>query len=329
MQNSNLLIYLATFLFLELVYFKIADRFNIIDKPNHRSSHTSITIRGGGVIFPLAVFAYALFNSFQDAYFIVGLLAISTVSFLDDVLTLNNKVRLGVHLSSVLLLFFQWNLFSLSWYWVIIALVFVIATINAYNFMDGINGITGGYSLLTISTLYYINQYVVNFTSNELLLVVGLALFVFNFFNFRKKAKCFAGDVGSVSIAFIIVFLIGQLILKTHNVSYIFLLLIYGTDTAFTVLFRKIRGENIFEAHRSHFYQHLSNQRKYSHLFVSVLYIVAQLLINVLLISLTNETMIYTLLLFFAFIMIYLSLRFKLEGKKRLLLSYDKHSSQM
>lgn len=193
--------------------------------------------------------------------------------------------------------------------------------------MDGINGITGGYSLLTIGSLYYINQYVVGFTSNGLLLVVGLALFVFNFFNFRKKAKCFAGDVGSVSIAFIIVFLIGQLILKTHHVSYIFLLLIYGTDTAFTVFFRKIRGENIFEAHRSHFYQHLSNQRKYSHLLVSFLYIVAQLLINVLLISLTDETMIYTLLLFFVFIAVYLSLRFKLEGKNRLLVSYDAHRS--
>ncbi len=329
MPNLHFILYFILFIALELIYFKIADRFNIIDKPNHRSSHTSITIRGGGIIFPLSILLYALFNDFQDIYFVVGLLAISTVSFLDDILTLNNKVRLSVHLTSVLLLFFQWDLFSLSWYWVLIALIFVIATINAYNFMDGINGITGGYSLLTVGTLYYINQNIISFTSNELLIIVGLALVVFNFFNFRKKAKCFAGDVGSVSIAFIIVFLIGQLILKTHNVSYIFLLLIYGTDTAFTVLFRKIRGENIFEAHRSHFYQYLSNQRKYSHLLVSFLYIVAQLLINVLLIELTNETMLYTLILFFAFMVIYLFLRFKLEGKKRLLLSYDKHSSQM
>lgn len=329
MPNLHFILYFILFVALELIYFKIADRFNIIDKPNHRSSHTSITIRGGGIIFPLSILVYTLFNEFQDIYFVVGLLAISTVSFLDDILTLNNKVRLSVHLTSVLLLFFQWDLFSLSWYWLLIALIFVIATINAYNFMDGINGITGGYSLLTVGTLYYINQNIISFTSNELLIIVGLALLVFNFFNFRKKAKCFAGDVGSVSIAFIIVFLIGQLILKTHNVSYIFLLLIYGTDTAFTVLFRKIRGENIFEAHRSHFYQYLSNQRKYSHLLVSFLYIVAQLLINVLLIELTNETVIYTLLLFFAFMVIYLFLRFKLEGKKRLLLSYDKHSSQM
>lgn len=329
MPNLHFILYFILFVALELIYFKIADRFNIIDKPNHRSSHTSITIRGGGIIFPVSILVYALFNEFQDIYFVVGLLAISTVSFLDDILTLNNKVRLSVHLTSVLLLFFQWDLFSLSWYWLLIALIFVIATINAYNFMDGINGITGGYSLLTVGTLYYINQNVISFTSNELLITVGLALLVFNFFNFRRKAKCFAGDVGSVSIAFIIVFLIGQLILKTNNVSYIFFLLVYGTDTAFTVLFRKIRKENIFEAHRSHFYQYLSNQRSYSHLLVSFLYIVAQLLINVLLIALTNETMIYTLLLFFAFIMIYLSLRFKFEGGKRLLHSYNSQSSEM
>lgn len=324
MQPLSLIIYLLFFLLIEIIYFKIADRFNIIDKPNHRSSHTKITIRGGGIIFPIAVLVYSIVSGFQYPYFVIGLLAITIVSFLDDVLTLNNKVRLSVHLTAVLLLFLQWNLFSLSWYWLVIALIFVIATLNAYNFMDGINGITGGYSLLTIATLYYINQKVVNFTSSELLIVIGLSLLVFNFFNFRAKAKCFAGDVGSVSIAFIIIFLVGQLTLQTNNLSYILLLLVYGTDTAFTVFFRKIRGENIFEAHRSHFYQYVSNQLGYSHLLVSFLYIVAQLLINILLISLVDHTVMYMLILFFTVVFIYLSLRFKLEGKKRLLFSHEK-----
>jgi len=313
---------LVLLFFLELLYFKLADKFNIIDKPNHRSSHAKITIRGGGIIFPVAVLIFAITNSFQYPHFILGLLAISIISFLDDVLTLNNKIRLTIHLASVLLLFLQWDLFNFSWYWLPVALIFVIATINAYNFMDGINGITGGYSLLTIATLYYINQYMVSFTSTELLIVIGLSLVVFNFFNFRKKAKCFAGDVGSVSIAFIIVFLIGQLILKTQNMCYILLLLVYGIDTALTVLFRKIRSENIFEAHRTHFYQYLSNQLKYSHLFVSFLYIVVQLLINILLISFANDNMIYTFPLFFTATAIYLLLRFWLEGKQKLLRSY-------
>src|SRR5690606_33521376 len=130
MQFLSFIIYLLFFLLIELLYFKIADRFNIIDKPNHRSSHDRITIRGGGVIFPIAVLVYSIVSGFQYPYFVVGLLAISLISFLDDILTLNNKVRLSVHLAAVLLLFLQWNLFSLSWYWLIIALIFVIATIN-------------------------------------------------------------------------------------------------------------------------------------------------------------------------------------------------------
>lgn len=319
MLNFTSIYYFIFFIIVELVYFKIADRFNIIDKPNHRSSHTSVTIRGGGIIFSLSVLAYAILNGFENVYFVVGLMAISTISFLDDILTLNNKIRLGIHLTSVLLLFFQWNLFSLSWYWILIALLFVIATINAYNFMDGINGITGGYSLLAIATLYYINQTIVNFTDNELLIIVALALLVFNLFNFRTKAKCFAGDVGSVSIAFIIVFFIGQLILTTQNLSYILLLLVYGTDTAFTVLFRKIRGENIFEAHRSHFYQYLSNQLKLSHILVSCIYIFVQLLINLLLIKFALTDTLHSVSLLALFVGVYLMLRFKMEGSQKLL----------
>ncbi|WP_461789354.1 MraY family glycosyltransferase [Pedobacter sp.] len=319
MSYTSLISYFILFIVLELVYFKIADRFNIIDKPNHRSSHTRVTIRGGGVIFPLSVLAYAILHGFENVYFVIGLMAISTISFLDDILTLNNKIRLGIHLTSVLLLFFQWDLFSISWYWILAALIFVIATINAYNFMDGINGITGGYSLLTIITLYYINEKVTRFTSSELLLVVGLALLVFNFFNFRTKAKCFAGDVGSVSIAFIIVFFIGELILTTQNLSYILLLLVYGTDTAFTVLFRKIRRENIFEAHRSHFYQYLSNQLGYAHILVSCIYISAQLLINILLLRIAVTDILSACCLLALCIAFYLFIRFKLEGFKKLL----------
>lgn len=308
---------------IELVYFKIASRYNIIDKPNQRSSHTEITIRGGGVIFALAALVWFLTHQFEYTYFIIGLLAISIISFLDDVLTLNNKLRLVIHLVSAILLFIQWDLFSLSWYWILVVLIFVLATINAYNFMDGINGITGSYSLLTIATLYYINETMVNFTSSNLLITVGLSLVVFNFFNFRKKARCFAGDVGSVGIAFIIVFFIGQLILKTNDLSYVLLLLVYGVDTAFTVLFRKLRGEYIFEAHRSHFYQYLSNQLKIPHLVVAGIYFMAQLLISMLLILLIDEHLFYTLLVVLIYVGCYLMLRLKFEGKAQLLTQYE------
>lgn len=313
------LVILISLFAMELAYFKIADRYNIIDKPNARSSHQTITLRGGGIIFSLAGLIFFFLSGFEYPYFITGLLAIAIISFLDDILTLNNKVRLSIHLISVLLMFYQWQLFTYSWYWLIIALVFVIGTINAYNFMDGINGITGSYSLLAVGTLYYINEKVILFTSSDFLIIIGLSLIVFNFFNFRKKAKCFAGDVGSVSIAFVVVFLIGQLILESENFVYILLLLFYGLDTATTVFFRKIRKENIFEAHRSHFYQYLANQKKTNHLLVSSLYFVVQLLINIVLIVFLKDSWVYAIVFTSLVTLVFLLLRFAVEGKAYLL----------
>lgn len=313
--------FLLLFFILELVYFKIADRFNIIDKPNHRSSHTAVTIRGGGVIFCVAALVWFFFNRLEYPYFIGGLLAIALISFLDDILTLNNKIRLSIHLFAVLLLFWQWQLFSFPWYWLVVGLIFVIGTINAYNFMDGINGITGLYSLVAVVTLYYIDYKLVDFIDQDLLLLVGLSLVVFNFFNCRKKARCFAGDVGSVSIAFILVFAIGQLIIVTQNFAYILLLLVYGLDAATTIFFRKLRGENIFEAHRSHYYQFRVNQAKKPHLWVASGYALVQLLVNILVINLIEVSLMWMLLLFFCSLFLFLALRFVMEGKDRLLAS--------
>ncbi|RZJ51490.1 MAG: hypothetical protein EOO19_00475 [Chryseobacterium sp.] len=170
----------------ELMYFQIASRFNIIDQPNHRSSHTSITIRGGGIIFPIAVILWWVFNDFANSYFVLALIALSVISFIDDLVDLNRLVRLSVHLTAVLLLFFEWSLYSLAFYWLFIAAIFVIATINAYNFMDGINGILGAYSLVVLASLFYINNSI-QFTDSNLILIAFMAVLVFNFFNFRKK----------------------------------------------------------------------------------------------------------------------------------------------
>jgi len=316
-------LFIALFI-LELVYFKLADHFNIIDKPNERSSHSSITLRGGGIIFPVASVLFFLCFSFQYPWFLSGLVAIALISFLDDLHTLNNKIRLGVHMLAVGLLFYQWDLFNLPWYGILIAAILVIGTINAYNFMDGINGITGLYSLITILSFYYINENVVVFTSSDFLILIGLSLLVFNFFNFRKKAKCFAGDVGSVSIAFILIFLLGQLILKTENLTYILLLLVYGLDAVTTIIFRIIRKENIFEAHRSHFYQYLANERKWPHVWVSALYALVQLGVNTLLIALFTVAAGFSGSFLIAILsgiitgLVFIGLRIGIEGKERL-----------
>ena len=178
------------------------------------------------------------------------------------------------------LMFYQWGLFEFPWYFAIIALVFCIGLLNAFNFMDGINGITGGYSLVVIAALWYINTFVTPFVNSNFLALIAIALMVFNFFNFRKKAKCFAGDVGAISIAFILVFLLGLLIIKTGDFSYILLLALYGVDSILTIVHRLMLKENIFEAHRKHLYQIMANELKMPHVVVSALYMTVQALIS-------------------------------------------------
>lgn len=303
---------------IELLYFKIANHYNIIDKPNHRSSHTAITIRGGGVIFPIALLLYSVVTGFSYPYFLAGLLTISFISFLDDIKELSSKIRIVFHLVAVALLFLQVGMFSFAFYWILLGLIFVIGTINAINFMDGINGITGGYGLITLLTLYYINLHVVDFTDGSVLLISIVSVLVFDFFNFRTKAKCFAGDVGSVSLAFIIVFFLLQLIIKTGNPAYLLLLLLYGLDTATTIVFRLIRRENIFKAHRSHFYQYLVNEKKQPHLLVAILYLFFQGIINIVLILFFRGSILKALLFSIILLFVFVTMRVLVEGNKKL-----------
>lgn len=273
------LIVIIVLFLLELIYFKIADYFNIIDQPNERSSHSQITLRGGGIIFYLAAAIYFVVSGFQYPYFFLGLTLITIVSFMDDVITLSSKIRLLIQLVSMLLMFFQVGMFSLAWWIIPIALVVSVGTINAYNFMDGINGITVANSLAVLVLLAIVNYYN-TFVDADFIYDAILSCLVFGFFNFRTKAKCFAGDVGSVAIAFIILFLLAKLIIHTGNIIYILFLLVYGLDTIWTIVRRILRKENIFEAHRSHLYQFFANENKTSQLLVSAIYGVLQLLVG-------------------------------------------------
>ena len=128
---------------IELVYFRLADRHNIIDKPNHRSSHSRKTIRGGGIIFPLAIIIWFIFSGFQYPWFTAGLFLISLVSFLDDLNNISRRLRLFAHLTAVALAFSQLEIFAANPWMLIPVFILFIGIINAYNFMDGINGING------------------------------------------------------------------------------------------------------------------------------------------------------------------------------------------
>lgn len=273
-------IILVLLVLLELAYFRVADRFNIIDKPNLRSSHKSITLRGGGIIFLFGAWLYATFFSLGYGWFLLGLTLIGLVSFIDDIRSLPDSVRLVVQFAAMSLMFYQFGILNWhDWWIVLIALIVCVGITNAYNFMDGINGITGGYSLAVLVPLIYLNQSL-DFIDMPFLYVTGLSLLVFCFFNFRKKAKCFAGDVGSITIAFILLFALGKLILQTGDFSYIIFLAVYGADSVLTICHRIQLHENLGEAHRKHAYQLMANELKMSHMQVALLYMVIQLAIS-------------------------------------------------
>ena len=276
----SLLIIAVILLVIELIYFRIADHFNIIDKPNLRSSHKHITLRGGGIIFLAAAWIYCLFFGLNYPWFMVGLTAICAVSLIDDIHSIPNRIRLLVHFAAMLLMFQQLGILTTeNWWQIIPALILCIGIINAYNFMDGINGITGAYSISILVPLIIVNQQLY-FIDNLFLWVTLIGVMIFCIFNFRKRARCFAGDVGSVGIAFILVFALGALIISSERLWYLIFLAVYGVDAILTICHRLMLHENIFEAHRKHVYQLMANELKIPHTIVSTIYMMLQLAIS-------------------------------------------------
>ena len=265
----------------ELVYFKIADKCNIIDKPNARSSHTKVVIRGGGIIYILGIWLYAAFFGAELWPFLVGLTLVAGISFVDDIHSLPDSVRLVVQFVAMGLMFYQWGVLNWeSWWIVVLGLILCVGITNAYNFMDGINGINGGYTLAVLLPLAWLNSRL-GFVDQRLIVVALLADLVFCWFNFRPKgkAKCFAGDVGSVGAAFIVVFVLGLLILRTGDFTYIVFLAVYGVDAVLTICHRIMLHEHLGEAHRKHAYQLMANELGMEHTVVSAIYTGLQLVI--------------------------------------------------
>ena len=287
--------YLIIFVLLlaaELVYFRIADKFNIIDKPNERSSHSTIVLRGGGIIFLIGAWVWSAFFGFDYPWFLTGLTLVAGVSFVDDIRSLPDSVRLVAQFAAAAMAFYQLGILHWSMWWIVlVALIVYVGATNVINFMDGINGITAGYSLAVLLPLMAVNMdggYV------ELSLIVStvLASLVFCVFNFRPKgkAKCFAGDVGSIGIAFIMLFLLGNVIIKTEDITWLIFLLVYGVDGCLTIVHRIMLHENLGEAHRKHAYQLMANELKIGHVKVTSLYMVMQLAVSLGFIYLCPDT---------------------------------------
>ena len=285
-------IILAILIVLELVYFKIADKCNIIDKPNERSSHSRIVLRGGGIIFTIGLWIWSAFYGFQYPWLLAAVTLAAGVSFIDDIHSLPDSVRLVAQFSAMGMMFWQLGMIHLNLWWaVILALIVCVGATNIYNFMDGINGITAGYSLAVLFPLLLLNMKS-EFTSTSLIVVTILSILVFGYFNFRPKnnAKCFAGDVGSVGIAFILLFMIGSLVMQTGDITWLTFLIVYGVDGCFTILHRIMLHENLGEAHRKHAYQLMANELGMNHVVVSLIYMGIQMAISLVMVYLVPST---------------------------------------
>ena len=274
------IIILLSIVVCELIYFKLALHYRITDQPNSRSSHKQETLSGGGIIFLLSTWIYAIFFGLEYSNFLIGMTAISCISFVDDIRPVPAHYRLIVHFLSIAMLL-KSIVFTgmVSWWIYIIVIIGGVGVINAFNFMDGINGITGSYSIMVLLPLIYVNSHI-GFVDASFLIVCMISLMIFNYFNFRKKAKCFAGDVGSIGIAFIIIFALGKLIVAQHDISYLVFLAVYGVDTLMTIVHRIWLKENITKPHRKHLFQLMANEMGMEHLKVSLTYSITQLIIS-------------------------------------------------
>ena len=214
--------------------------------------------------------------------FFIGLLIVASISFVDDICSLPRSIRLVAQFVAMFMMFWSMGIMHWDMWWIVlIALVVCVGATNVINFMDGINGITAGYALSVLLPLVLLNNNI-GFISQSYLYVAVLGVLVFSFFNFRPKgkAKSFAGDVGSISIAFILLFAIGRLAVQTADVTYLILLLLYGVDGCLTICHRILLHENLGEAHRKHAYQLMANELKIGHVKVSTLYMLTQFVVS-------------------------------------------------
>ena len=289
------LIILVLLFVAELIYFRIADKFNIIDKPNARSSHTKVVLRGGGIIFTIALWIWSIWYGFPEPWLLVAVTLAAGISFVDDIHSLPDSLRLVVQFAAMIMILYPVAMNTDFPLWIklailVAALIVSVGGTNIFNFMDGINGITAGYALAMVIPLYLLNlKYA--FMEGSLLVVMGLALLVFSFFNFRTKARCFAGDVGSIGMALFLVFCVSRLMYVTGDVSWIVLYLLYGVDGVLTVCHRILLHENLGQAHRKHVYQLMANELKMPHVVVSTIYMVLQLVVSLVAIYLIPDTL--------------------------------------
>lgn len=267
-------------LLLALIYYRLAIRFGIVDRPNHRSSHTRVTVRGGGIIFPFAVILWWMAADFIHTWMVLGIVWISAISLLDDMYSISRKLRFGIQFLALNMAFYDLGVFEQLPLWSLPVLYFVaLGILNAVNFMDGINGITGLCALCFFGSILAVNRYMPIF-DYELIYSLIMAVFVFLIFNFRKNAMMFAGDIGSISLAYMMIYFLVQWFLAAQQWTIVLFLVIYGADAFLTLFRRLLKKENIGLPHRTHLYQILANQMKKDHVLIALAFALLQFAVN-------------------------------------------------
>jgi len=262
----------AGLLVFELAYLQIAKKLGIIDIPHHQSSHTGAIIRGGGIVFYVAYLLWFILSDYQYPMIFSGLTIMAVTSFADDVHSISPKVRLVLQFAAMMVMLYETHVFSLHLQQMLLLSIACVGAINIYNFMDGINGITGGYSMVVLLSLLYVNNFHLEFIDNDLLIYILMADAIFCLLNFRGQAKCFAGDVGSLSMGFVIIFLLLKLMFRAGHMHWIAFVAVYLVDGGLTILHRIMLKENLLKPHKKHAYQIMANELKMPHLKVSLIY---------------------------------------------------------
>ena len=258
---------------------RMALRRRHLDFPNERSSHTQPTPRGGGVIIFLVTFAFLVFGGWKNGNlreilpFLAGAVLIAIVSWIDDLRSLPSLLRFAVH--SIAAFVVIWGIgyfkaieigfatvnFDFLFFGQLFTWLWIVGLTNAYNFMDGIDGIAGTQGLtagIGWCLFGFLTQQPFIFLFGGLLAAASLGFLWHNW----HPARIFMGDVGSAFFGYSLAVL-PLLMMKEKgeqgNWAVIGLLLVWTFvfDTVLTVVRRTLRRENIFAAHRSHLYQRL------------------------------------------------------------------------
>ena len=273
----------------ELLYFSLAKKLHIVDRPNGRSSHHRVVLLGAGVIFIFALlyyFFWTLPEGVAGPYFpfLCAAVLLAVVSYADDLRPLPSWLRLLAQSAAVLIAFWVALSTLQPWQMLLVVIAF-IGVLNIYNFMDGINGMLAAYSFAVVGTFLFINLFLHPFADTRLLVTLLLAILVFGFFNFRRNARCFSGDVGSIVMGFFILFLLTRYDAAIpdngENVSFLCFIIVFLADGILTIAKRFLNGFNIFEAHREHLYETLVNDLHVPHLRVAASYALLQIVVNV------------------------------------------------